>query len=227
MTPVSFVVSAEGVQIRAADIVFLVDGSINLGKDNFKEVMQFIVNLIDAFYNDKDSLQIGLAHFNTDVTDVFYLNTHTNKDDILSAIESTEYKGGNRIHTGAAIRHVQQNFFVKERGSRKDIGVPQILMVVTGGKSADDGKSAALAIKGTGVRVYAIGVGDIQAELTNLASEAATVARASKYVELSELNEQILVTLDDDLKGIKLCTGVQDATRCKKPNEAIPNKYIS
>lgn len=200
---------------RAADIVFLVDGSINLGKDNFREVMEFLVNLIDAFYNDQDSLRIALAHFAADVTDVFYLNTYRNKDDIINAINQAEYKGGNRINTGAAIRHVQQNHFVKEKGSRKDEGIPQILMVVTGGKSADDSKSAALGIKAANVRVYAIGVGKVQDELVNLASESATVARASIYQELSELNEQILVTLDDDLKGIKLCTGVQESARSK------------
>uniref|UniRef100_A0A8C7DNN6 Collagen type VI alpha 3 chain n=1 Tax=Oncorhynchus kisutch TaxID=8019 RepID=A0A8C7DNN6_ONCKI len=144
--------------------------------DNFKEVMEFILNLT--------------------------------KDDIISALSRTEYKGGRRINTGAAIRHVQENHFIKYKGSRKDEGIPQILMIVTGGKSSDDGKTAALGLKATGVRIYAVGVGDIEDELNNLASEASTVARASTFMELSELNEQILETLDDEVKGIKLCTGV-------------------
>ncbi|XP_064831782.1 collagen alpha-3(VI) chain-like isoform X2 [Oncorhynchus masou masou] len=193
---------------KAADIVFLVDGSINLGKDNFKEVMEFILNLVDLFFTDRDNLQIGLAHYATDVTDVFYLNTYKTKDDIINALSRTEYKGGRRINTGAAIRHVQENHFIKDKGSRKDEGIPQILMIVTGGKSSDDGKTAALGLKATGVRIYAVGVGDIEDELNNLASEASTVARASTFMELSELNEQILETLDDEVKGIKLCTGV-------------------
>ncbi|CDQ71231.1 unnamed protein product [Oncorhynchus mykiss] len=193
---------------KAADIVFLVDGSINLGKDNFKEVMEFILNLVDLFFTERDNLRIGLAHYATDVTDVFYLNTYKTKDDIISALSRTEYKGGRRINTGAAIRHVQENHFIKDKGSRKDEGIPQILMIVTGGKSSDDGKTAALGLKATGVRIYAVGVGDIEDELNNLASEASTVARASTFMELSELNEQILETLDDEVKGIKLCTGV-------------------
>ncbi|XP_029517297.1 collagen alpha-3(VI) chain-like isoform X1 [Oncorhynchus nerka] len=193
---------------KAADIVFLVDGSINLGKDNFKEVMEFILNLVDLFFTERDNLQIGLAHYATDVTDVFYLNTYKTKDDIINALSRTEYKGGRRINTGAAIRHVQENHFIKDKGSRKDEGIPQILMIVTGGKSSDDGKTAALGLKATGVRIYAVGVGDIEDELNNLASEASTVARASTFMELSELNEQILETLDDEVKGIKLCTGV-------------------
>ncbi|XP_063743399.1 collagen alpha-3(VI) chain isoform X2 [Eleginops maclovinus] len=204
--------TSPGVPSKKADIVFLVDGSINLGRDNFKEVMMFITNLIDLFFNEQDNLQIGLAHYTTDVTDVFYLNTYKNKQDIVSAIGRAEYKGGRRINTGAAIRHIEDVYFTKEKGSRKDDGTPQILMVLTGGRSADDGKTAALGLKKKGVRVFAVGVGDIEGELEDLASESSTVARASTYLELSELNEQILETLDDEVKG-KLCVGVPENTR--------------
>ncbi|XP_056611528.1 collagen alpha-3(VI) chain isoform X1 [Triplophysa dalaica] len=201
---------------KAADIVFLVDGSMNLGRDNFKEVLDFVVNLIDLFYTERDDLRIGLAHYAADVTDVFYLNDYKNKDDIISAISQTEYKGGREIRTGNAIRHVQQTHFVKEKGSRKDEGIPQILMVIPGGGSKDDGKSAALALKNTGVRIYAVGVGDIVDELNNLGSEATTVARASTFQELSELNEQILQAFDDEVRGIRHCTTTQETARdCK------------
>ncbi|XP_068429109.1 collagen alpha-3(VI) chain-like [Clinocottus analis] len=197
---------------KKADIVFLVDGSINLGRDNFKEVKMFITNLIDLFFTERDNLRIGLAHYAADVTDVFYLDTYQNRQDILSAVGRAEYKGGRKINTGAAIRHVQDVFFTKDKGSRMDEGTPQILMVLTGGRSADDGKTAALGLKKKGVRVFAIGVGDIENELEDLASESSTVARASTFLELSELNEQILETLDDEVKG-SLCVGAQAPTK--------------
>uniref|UniRef100_A0A3B5BIV0 VWFA domain-containing protein n=1 Tax=Stegastes partitus TaxID=144197 RepID=A0A3B5BIV0_9TELE len=186
---------------KKADIVFLVDGSINLGRDNFNEVMSFINNLIDLFYTDRDDLRIGLAHYATDVTDAFYLNTYKDRQDILNAIGRVEYKGGRRINTGAAIRHAQDVHFTKGRGSRIDEGTPQILIAITGGRSGDDSKTAALGLKSKGVRIFAVGVGNIQDELENLASEPSTVARASTFQELSELNEQILETLDDEVKG--------------------------
>ncbi|XP_032386254.1 collagen alpha-3(VI) chain isoform X4 [Etheostoma spectabile] len=197
---------------KKADIVFLVDGSINLGRDNFNEVMLFISNLIDLFFTERDNLRIGLAHYTADVTDVFYLNTYKNKEDIVNAIGRTEYKGGRRLNTGAAIRHVQDVHFTKEKGSRMDERTPQILMVVTGGRSADDGKTAALGLKKKGVRVFAVGVGDIENELEDLASESSTVARASTFLGLSELNEQILETLDDEVKG-KLCVSVPETSK--------------
>lgn len=200
---------------KKADIVFLVDGSINLGKNNFNEVMLFITNLIDLFFTERDNLRIGLAHYATDVTDVFYLNTYKDRQDIMDAVGRAEYKGGNRINTGAAIRHVQDVHFTKSKGSRKDDGTAQILMVITGGKSADDSKSAALELKKKGVRIFAVGVGDTMAELQNIASESTTVARASTIQELSELNEQILETLDDEVKG-KLCVGVPEAVKSRR-----------
>uniref|UniRef100_A0A669F036 Collagen type VI alpha 3 chain n=1 Tax=Oreochromis niloticus TaxID=8128 RepID=A0A669F036_ORENI len=194
---------------KKADIVFLVDGSINVGRENFKEIMIFINNLLDLFFTERDNLQIGLAHYAEDVNDGFYLNTYSNRDDILNAIGQIEYKGGRRLNTGAALRTIQDVYFSKERGSRADEGTPQILITVTGGNSADDSKSAVLGLKNKGVRVFAVGVGNIQNELENLASEPSMVARASAVVELSELNEQILETLDDEVKG-KLCVGAKE-----------------
>nr|XP_020475823.1 collagen alpha-3(VI) chain-like [Monopterus albus] len=202
----------ETLQPKKADIVFLVDDSINVGQDDFKKVMEFITNLIDLFFNEKDNLRIGLAHYAADVTDAFYLNTHKNKQDIIDAIDKVQYKGGRKINTGAAIQHIQDIHFTKEKGSRIDEGTPQILMVVTGGRSADDSKTAALGLKNKGVRVFAIGVGDTGDELENLASEATTVARASTFQGLSELNEQILETLDDEVKG-RLCLTVEEAPK--------------
>ena len=186
------------------------DGSINLSMDNFNAVKEFIFNLIDLFFTERDNLRIGLAHHAADVTDAFYLNSYNNKQDILNAIIQVEYKGGRKLNTGAAIRHVQDVHFTKEKGSRMDEGTPQILMLITGGRSDDDSKTAALDLKNKGVRIFAVGVGNNQNELENLASESTTVARARNFQELSELNEQILETLDDEVKGKLLCSGVQE-----------------
>lgn len=199
---------------KTADIVFLVDGSINLGKTNFNKMTAFISKLLGLFFTERDDLRIGLAHYATDVTDVFYLNTYKNRKDIADAISRVEYKGGNKINTGAAIRHVQDVHFTKEKGSRADEGIPQILMVLTGGNSADDTKSAILGLNKKRVRVFAVGVGDTEKELQNLASEPTTMARASTVDGLSEYVEQILETLDDEVKG-KLCVDTRETPKSK------------
>lgn len=200
---------------KKADIVFLVDGSINLGRANFDTLMAFIENIVDLFFTERDNLRISLVQYANDVNDAFYLNTYNNKNDIKRAITQVEYKGGNKINTGAAIRHVQDVHFTKEKGSRIDEGVPQILMVVTGGKSADDSKTAVLGLKKKRVKVFAVGVGDNESELQNLASEPTMVARAGTVRGLSDNVEQILEILEDEVKGT-LCTDQQETPTSKK-----------
>ncbi|XP_054236851.1 collagen alpha-3(VI) chain [Indicator indicator] len=198
---------------KQADIVFLLDGSINLGRENFQEVLQFVYSVVDAIYRDGDSIQVGLAQYNSDVTDEFFLKDYSTKPQILDAINKVIYKGGLVANTGAAIKHIQAKHFVKEAGSRIDQRVPQIAFIVTGGKSSDDGPSASLEIAQKGVKVFAVGVKNIDLkEISRLASESATSFRASTAQELSELNEQVLVTLEAAMEE-KLCLGPTDITR--------------
>ncbi|XP_041267649.1 collagen alpha-3(VI) chain isoform X5 [Onychostruthus taczanowskii] len=198
---------------KQADIVFLLDGSINLGRDNFQEVLQFVYSVVDAIYRDGDSIQVGLAQYNSDVTDEFFLKDHSTKAQILDAINKVIYKGGRVANTGAAIRHIQERHFVKEAGSRIDQRVPQIAFIVTGGKSTDDGPKASLEITQKGVKVFAVGVRNIDLkEVSLLASESAMSFRAATAQELSELNEQVLVTLEAAMEE-RLCPGTTDVTR--------------
>uniref|UniRef100_A0A8U8BHH8 Collagen alpha-3(VI) chain n=1 Tax=Geospiza parvula TaxID=87175 RepID=A0A8U8BHH8_GEOPR len=198
---------------KQADIVFLLDGSINLGRDNFQEVLQFVYSVVDAIYRDGDSIQVGLAQYNSDVTDEFFLKDHSTKAQILDAINKVIYKGGRVANTGAAIKHIQERHFVKEAGSRIDQRVPQIAFIVMGGKSTDDAPRASLEITQKGVKVFAVGVRNIDLkEVSLVASESAMSFRAATAQELSELNEQVLVTLEAAMEE-RLCPGTTDVTR--------------
>lgn len=194
--------------------MFLVDGSINLGRMNFNDLMTFISNVVDLFFTERDDLRIGFAQYATDVNDVFYLNTYTNRKDIIDAIKQAEYKGGNKVNIGAAIRHVQNVHFTKEKGSRIDEGVTQVLMVVTGGRSADDSKTAVLGLQNKRVKVFALGIGDNERELQNLATAPTMTAWASNVYGLNDHVEQILETLEDQVKG-RLCIDQQESPTSK------------
>uniref|UniRef100_A0A8C8SQP5 Collagen type VI alpha 3 chain n=1 Tax=Pelusios castaneus TaxID=367368 RepID=A0A8C8SQP5_9SAUR len=201
---------------KQADIVFLLDSSINLGRENFNEVIQFVYSIIDALYSSDKSIQVGLAQYNSDVTDEFFLKEYTTKDQILAAISKVGYRGGRVANTGEGIKHIQAKHFVKEAGSRIENQVPQIAFIVTGGKPSDDGRSAALALTQSNVKVFAVGVKNIDLdEVSKLSSDSATAFRVGTAQELSELNEQVLIMLDAVMEK-QLCPGVSDVPReCK------------
>lgn len=69
-----------------------------------------------------------------------YLNTHTTKQDILNSIESP-------LNTRIALIYTKKNMFIASSGSRILEGVPQVLVLVTGGRSQDDIRALAAALK--------------------------------------------------------------------------------
>nr|XP_033802565.1 collagen alpha-3(VI) chain isoform X2 [Geotrypetes seraphini] len=201
---------------KQADIVFLVDGSINLGRDNFQEVLKFVYGIVDAVYSEGDAIQVGLTQYNSDVTDEFFLKDYNNRESILDVISKVGYKGGRIVNTGAAIKHLDEKHFVKESGSRIDQGVPQIAFIITGGKSADNVEGAVQSLGSKGINLFAVGLKDIpMEEVSKLASNSATSFRVRNVQELSELNEQILTTLEAVMHK-KLCPGMPEVSKeCK------------
>ncbi|XP_061463636.1 collagen alpha-3(VI) chain isoform X10 [Rhineura floridana] len=198
---------------KQADIVFLLDGSINFGKDNFEEVTSFVYGIVDAIYEEGDSIRAAVVQYNSDVSDEFFLKDFSDKERILDAVKKVVYKGGRVANTGAAVKHIHAKHFVKEAGSRADQKVPQIAFIITGGKPEDDGQAASLALAQSGVKVFAVGVKNIDlGEVSKLSSDSTTAFRAATAQELSELNEAVLVTLNDVMKE-QLCQGVGEVSK--------------
>nr|XP_019596499.1 PREDICTED: collagen alpha-3(VI) chain isoform X3 [Rhinolophus sinicus] len=198
---------------RKADIVFLLDGSINFQKDSFQEVLHFVSEIVDTVYGEDASIQVGLVQYNSDPTDEFFLKEFSTKQQIISAINKVVYKGGRHANTKVGLEHLQQHHFVPEAGSRLDQRVPQIAFVIMGGKSMEDAQEASLALTQSGVKVFAVGLGNTDSvEVGKIASNSATGFRVGNVQKLSELKEQVLETLDGAMHET-LCPGVTDVSR--------------
>uniref|UniRef100_A0A667HRJ0 Collagen type VI alpha 3 chain n=1 Tax=Lynx canadensis TaxID=61383 RepID=A0A667HRJ0_LYNCA len=198
---------------KKADVVFLLDGSINFRRDSFQEVLRFVSEIVDTLYEGGDSIQVGLVQYNSDPTDEFFLRDFTTKQQIIDAINKVVYKGGRHANTKVGLQHLRLNHFVPEAGSRLDQRVPQIAFVITGGKSVEDAQEASLALTQRGVKVFAVGVKNIDSEeIGKIASNSATAFRVGNVQELSELSEQVLETLHDAMHET-LCPGVTDVSK--------------
>nr|XP_038940661.1 collagen alpha-3(VI) chain isoform X6 [Rattus norvegicus] len=198
---------------KKADIVFLLDGSINFRRDSFQEVLRFASEIVDTVYEDGDSIRVGLVQYNSDPTDEFFLRDFSTKRQIIDAINKVIYKGGRHANTRVGIEHLLKNHFVSEAGSRLDERVPQIAFVITGGKSVEDAQDVSLALTQKGVKVFAVGVRNIDSEeVGKIASNSATAFRVGSVQELSELSETVLETLHDAMHET-LCPGVTDVSK--------------
>ncbi|KAK2534726.1 Col7a1 [Columba livia] len=142
--------------VLEADIVFLVDGSSSIGRNNFRAIRTFMDDLVGPFVQvvGEKAVRFAVVQYSDEPRVEFPFSQHTDGMSVRRAIQQLSYKGGN-TRTGAGFRYVADNFF---RPTQLRPGVPQICILITDGKSQDDAEGPAAKLKNQGVKVFAVGV---------------------------------------------------------------------
>ncbi|CAL8279620.1 unnamed protein product [Boreogadus saida] len=151
-----------------AEVVLVVDGSWSIGRTDFRRVREFLEGVASRFRIGANHVRFALTQYSSDPRTEWQLNNFTNKEDLIEAIRSFRYKGGNTF-TGQALLHVMDETLGAESGARPD--TPVFLILLTDGKSQDDAVTAGNRLKATGVEIIGIGVKNAdEAELRQVAS---------------------------------------------------------
>lgn len=87
------------------DLVFLVDGSWSVGRNNFGYILDFMVALVSAFDIGEDKTRVGVVQYSSDTRTEFNLNQYFRRSDLIEAIKRIPYKGGNTM-TGTDFPHI-------------------------------------------------------------------------------------------------------------------------
>uniref|UniRef100_A0A673FYL4 Collagen alpha-1(XII) chain n=1 Tax=Sinocyclocheilus rhinocerous TaxID=307959 RepID=A0A673FYL4_9TELE len=199
-------VSLECSASAIADLVFLVDGSWSVGRENVKFIHSFIAAMASAFDLGEDKTRVGVVQYSTDTRTEFNLNQYFKKAELLRAINSLPYKGGNTM-TGEALDHLLKNMFTETAGARK--GFPRVAVVITDGKSQDPVEGYAKRLKNAGVEIFTLGIKEADEEELKQMSSAPyrthvyTVPNFDmiKAVEKS-LITQVCTSVDDQLNSL-------------------------
>ncbi|XP_034142663.1 collagen alpha-3(VI) chain-like [Esox lucius] len=98
----------------------------------------FVQTFVEKLKVEENRDRVSLVQYSTEPEAHFYLNTYTTKKPIVDSVRSLRHKGGRLLNTGAALQYVKDNIFSPSSGSRRQDGVPQILILFSGGKSNDE-----------------------------------------------------------------------------------------
>ncbi|XP_029900357.1 collagen alpha-1(XII) chain isoform X2 [Myripristis murdjan] len=184
-----------------ADLVFLVDGSWSVGRENFKHIRSFISAMAGAFDIGEDKTRVAVVQYSTDTRTEFPLNRYTKRGELLRAISTLPYKGGNTM-TGDAIDYLLKNIFTEAAGSRK--AFPKVAMIITDGKSQDPVEEHAKRLRNIGVEIFVLGIkGADEDELREMASTPHNkhVYNVPNFDLIQEVQRQIIT---------EVCSGVDD-----------------
>nr|XP_048713923.1 collagen alpha-1(VII) chain isoform X3 [Caretta caretta] len=157
------------INVYAADIVFLVDGSSSIGRANFRMIRAFMEDLVRPFVHvvGESAVRFGAVQYSDDPRVEFTFSQHPNGTEVKRAIQQLSYKGGN-TRTGAGLRYIADNFFGP---TQIRAGVPKVCILITDGKSQDDTEQPSVKLKAQGTKVFAVGIKNAdRAELTRVAS---------------------------------------------------------
>ena len=134
----------------------------------------FIHDITNSFEIGPNNVQVGVLSYGSYPYPRFYLNTYSNKADVLSAINALPYSGG-YTDTAAALNAIRNSAFTEANGARPaSEGIPKVVIVITDGKSNDPSATvaAATALHNEGYIVFAVGIAGADVnELNAIASD--------------------------------------------------------
>lgn len=181
------------------DLVFALDGSGSVGKDNFVHMVNFVRSTSVQFDINRDRTQVGLVVYGRRPISVFELDTHSSGSSVLAALDEATYLGG-KASTGSALLHIHSHSLTFAKGARP--GVNKAVVVLTDGTGAEDAAVPAQKLRDHGVSVFVIGTGDMQRDnllhITGLENNIITVPY---YEDLKNI---------DDVLVQMICSGKKD-----------------
>ena len=180
--------------VRAApgkDVVFLLDGSDGT-RTGFPAMRDFVERVVQTLSVDDNKDRVSVVQYSRDPAVQFYLNTYPTKSQILDTVRGLRHKGGRPLNTGAALQYLRDNVFTASAGSRRLEGVPQLLILLNGGRSFDSVDAPASALKQLGVSTFAIGTrGSDSRELQKISQDPSQALAVSDFTDLPNVQQQL------------------------------------
>ena len=177
--------------------MFLIDGSASSNTSSgFKDVLQFVKQVISTFKAGKDSARFAVVAYSQDAKVIYGFKESTLMEDMEQAFKYMKFSR-NDTHMGLGLTLTKEGLFdVQTRG-----GAHKVLVVLTGAPSIDSVAQPSRKLRNMGGLIFSIGVGEHFDE--NQLNEMATDPDSS-HVFTAKIDE--MHNLVDKLKN-GICQG--------------------
>ncbi|XP_062569917.1 mucin-2-like, partial [Saccostrea cucullata] len=188
-------------QAAPADILFLLDSSGSEGSYNFELQKNFVSKFVTFLNIGPYDAQVSVGTFSTIARSFIRLNSYHDQYSLLNAIAGIPYTAGG-TNTHFALDMAEHYTFTSENGDRPQ--APNIVYILTDGQSNNIylTHQAAQHLKGTGAKVFAIGIGHVStSELTDIATDHEHVFTVDSFSDLPSIQHLVQATYCDVING--------------------------
>ncbi|NXP39690.1 VWF factor, partial [Leiothrix lutea] len=117
------------------DIAFIVEGSDNVGEENFNKVKTFIENVVTGMNVGQENIHVTVMQYSDTVSLEYSFRELQSKEKIIEKVRSIPYQGGRATNTGNALNYISTHTFTSVNGGRQD--VPHLVYMVSSSPSTD------------------------------------------------------------------------------------------
>lgn len=172
--------------------MFLIDGT-TAGRSEFPSIREMIRRVVEKLDVGLEKVRVSVVQYSDDAKLEFLLNQHSTKEEVRTAVAKLRSRGGNRLNTGRALEWVSRNIYQRSAGSRIEDGVPQFLILVTGGKSSDDVSTPADQLKRNYIAPLAIGSRNADPnELRQISLRPELVYTVDSFQQLPSVEQKLI-----------------------------------
>uniref|UniRef100_A0A8C0G2E9 von Willebrand factor A domain containing 2 n=1 Tax=Chelonoidis abingdonii TaxID=106734 RepID=A0A8C0G2E9_CHEAB len=193
--------SVDNCQSQSLDLVFALDASAGVGRENFLRLRNFVSSSSLQFNINRDITQIGLVVYSSRARTAFALDAHVTSSALLQAISQVPFLGGS-ASTGRALLHIHDDVMTVPKGARP--GVSKTVVVITDGSGTEDAIVPAQQLRSNGVSVFIVGIGDVRRDtLLRIASSPNYLIHVSSYDDLQNYKDFIIERICEALLPVQ------------------------
>lgn len=190
--------------------MFLLDGSDD-SRQTFPYIKDFVHRVVAELNVGTDGDHVAVIQYSNTADINFNLRRYSAKEDVLDAVRGLSHKGGSPHNIGEALGYARTHVFTSDSESRLREGVPQMLILLSGGRSGDDIRTPVRMLKEIGVVLIAIGTAEADTlELQTVSHEPNNALSITDYQALHTVKQNLFSLLRDASQNVEQPTRTKE-----------------
>ncbi|XP_077205945.1 LOW QUALITY PROTEIN: von Willebrand factor A domain-containing protein 2 [Paroedura picta] len=191
-------VDSQGCSSQPLDLVFTLDSSASVGRENFAQLKSFVSHLSLQFDINRDLTQVGLVVYGRRPHTTFGLDTHTTNSAVFEAINHAPFVGGSSS-VGSSLLHIYEDVMTTQKGARP--GVKKIVALISSGAGVEDAVVPAQQLRNNDISLLVIGIGHVRTSgLQRIAGSHNHLLQITSYEDLIRIEDLIIARLCHEAK---------------------------